>query len=214
MMRPRFVDEGDAVEEERRGKPAEDEVLETRFLALFTATVACGENVEREAQGFEAEEQHDEILCGHHDDAADRGSEVQNEEFGAVFTFAHEVVARGEAREQHRDTDRDGAEHRKVIERKRISDDRFRSTVAEVVPQEETKNDRRGCGCGADDAVKATRPLRQQRTTEHEDARAGEEREQRAEGEPRDRRTDEGFSSKHRQPPCPSESDFSSDLSE
>ena len=158
----RAVDERDSVEEECRRESTEDEVLETRFLAFLAAAIARGENVEGKAERLETEEQHDEVLRGHHDDATDCSGKIQHEQLGAILTFANEVVTRREACKHHRDTDGDGSENRKMVEGESVADDRFGSTIGQVVPKEEAQHDRCCRGCGTDDSVETTRPLREQ----------------------------------------------------
>ena len=78
------VDEGDAVEEERRREATEHEVLDARLGALATATIARCQDVQRERQRLQAEEQHDEIIGRGHHDGADGGDEVQRVDLRTV----------------------------------------------------------------------------------------------------------------------------------
>jgi hypothetical protein len=84
--------EGDAIQEEGRRETAEDEVFEARFPALCAVAVASHKQIKREAEDFEAEEQHDEVVGLRHHDAADSASQDKCIDLGAVFIFAFEII--------------------------------------------------------------------------------------------------------------------------
>ncbi len=60
------IHEGDAVDEDRRGKRAEKEVLDGGFVRLGPLPGEPGEDIEGDGAHLEAEEQHDQVVGGHH----------------------------------------------------------------------------------------------------------------------------------------------------
>ena len=113
------VDQGDAVEEERRREAAEHEVLDAGLLALSALRrLLAASTYKRERQRLEAEEQHDQVVGRRHHDAADRGDQVQGVDLGPVVGLAAQVVVGQERHEQQGDADRDRQEHRRTCRRR------------------------------------------------------------------------------------------------
>ena len=86
------VGQGDAVQQERRGERAEDEVLETGLLALGAAHVHRCHHVHRDAQRLEGEEQHDEVVRARHDGTTSAREQHQDVHLGAGHALTFEVV--------------------------------------------------------------------------------------------------------------------------
>ena len=86
------VGQGDAVQQERRGERAEDEVLETGLLALGAAHVHRCHHVHCDAQRLEGEEQHDEIVRARHDGTTSAREQHQDVHLGAGHALTFEIV--------------------------------------------------------------------------------------------------------------------------
>ena len=197
------VDEGDAVEQERRREAAEHEVLDAALGAAELAPVARGEHVEREGERLQPDEQHDQVVRRRHHDAAGRGDEEEGVDLGAVEVLAAQVVVGGEGDQHDGGTDGDGDEQGERVERQRVADQRRRALVGDVVPQEHRQDPG---GAGRDrrhERLEAPRPRRRQGADEEQEQRRADEDEHRREGEPVDVGTVEDHLGDH-PPPSPS----------
>jgi len=74
----RAVHQGDAVEQEGRCKPTEDEVLEAGLLACCATPIACRQHIQREAENLDAEECRKQIVGAHHYRGAQGGREHES----------------------------------------------------------------------------------------------------------------------------------------
>ena len=186
------VDEGDAVEQERRGEAAQDEVLHPRLLALDAPQLAGRHHVEREGERLEAEEEHDEIVGRRHDHAARGGHQHQRVDLGPVELDAAEVVVEEQRGDEHGHADDEGEEEREAVEADRAADQALGPVVLHVVPQQDGERRRDAGDDGGEDGVAAAGPAPgQERRQHHQDEPAADQREQGRERVPLDLGPDE-----------------------
>ena len=198
------VHEGDAVQQERRGEAAEDEVLDAALGAAGLAAVARGEDVERQRHRLQPDEQHDQVVRRRHHDAARRGDEQQGVDLRTVERLAPEVVVARHGDEDQRGADGDRHEQGERVERQRLADERRRAVVRDVVPQDDRQHTGRTGGHGGDEGIEAARPERGQGADDEQEQRRADEHDHRREGEPVDVGSGEGLG--EHQPPSPSSS--------
>jgi hypothetical protein len=167
---------GDAVQEEGRRETAEDEVFEARFPTLRAVAVACHEQIKREAENFEAKEQHDEVVGLRHHDAAKGASQDKRIHLGAVFVFALEVIVGDKHCKQRGYCNGERCEEREMIETECVANERgWRAVFAKVCPQHAGEH---GCGagrCGCNKTICTFAPLWCECANENEAECAGNE---------------------------------------
>jgi len=135
------VEQRAAVEEQRGGEGAEQEVLHGGLRAARRAAAEAGEGVDAERHGLEPEEEREQIPRGGEDDRADRGEGEERVELAAVELVLGQVAAgeeRGEAAAQ--------AEEEREEEREAVDDQVGRGVAeaVELVGADEPHGDRRG----------------------------------------------------------------------
>ena len=101
------VDHGNAVEKERRGERAEQEILERCFVGNQRAAAETDQHVGGNRAHLQADESGDEFVGARED--AHPGGREQNQRviFAALDTFAIEIVERAENGERGGDDDDD-----------------------------------------------------------------------------------------------------------
>ncbi len=185
------VDEGDAVQQERRREAAEHEVLEAALRAAGFAAVAGGEHVEGQRHRLQTDEQDDQVVRRAHHDGAGGGDEVEGVDLRPVHPLAGEVVVADEGDQQQAGADGDRHEHGEAVEGEGAADQRARALVADVVPEDHRQHPG-GTGRGRrDDRVPALRPARREGADDEQEQGDGDEDEQRREREPADLGPDE-----------------------
>src|ERR1700692_933943 len=86
------VEQRETVGEDAGAEAAEEQIFEGGFVgALFAAEIAH-KDVETEGHGFEAEEHHDQVAAGGHEDHADAGEEEERVVFAFLLAFKVEIA--------------------------------------------------------------------------------------------------------------------------
>jgi hypothetical protein len=111
------VDEGDAVEKERRRERTEHEILEGAFAADRRVTADAGQHIDGQRQHFESEENHQQIGGGRHQHHAGQGEQHQ-----CVILTARQILpldhrTRDRQREQADENQHAGDEQAEVVRR-------------------------------------------------------------------------------------------------
>ena len=174
-----------AVEEERRGESAEDEVLEPGLAACRALPVTRREQIEGQAECLQSEEHHDQVVRKDHRNAADECSEDQSVGLGGVSTLALEMIVRRQDGHHRRDGHCKDGENREAIEHQRLANQR--SWLLGVSPQQSGQHGRSAERDRRQQRVHPTSPLRGQRAHEQQRQRAGDKGQQRAERKPLNR---------------------------
>ena len=116
------VDEGDAVEEDRRGEGAEDEVLHGRLARLGPAAVEAGQHVQGDREDLEAEEDHDQVVGRGHEHGARRREQGQHVELGPVEALPPQVAVGDQRAEDDGAADQDHEEDAEAVDRDGVAD--------------------------------------------------------------------------------------------
>ena len=130
----RAVGEGDAVDEDRRGEPAQHEVLERRLARLGPLVVEGGQHVERDRQDLEAQEHDDQVVGLAHEDGPGRRDHGQHVQLGPLGPLPLEVALGHQGRERHGHGHEHGDEHAEPVDHHRVGDRRVGPAVLEVGP--------------------------------------------------------------------------------
>ena len=88
------IDQGCAIEQQARGQGAEDEVFQPGLGGAGIVTVDGGDDVERQAEQFEAHIERHEVIGRDHHHHADGGEEQQHGEFEAREALLFEEIHR------------------------------------------------------------------------------------------------------------------------
>ena len=137
----RAVGEGDAIEEERRGERAQEEVLHRRLGRRQATEREPREQVEREGEDLEREEDQDEVARGG-DERHPRGREQQQRVvLAAGLARPVQVVRRQQDPERRRGQDDQAEVHREAI-----GGDHPAEHDAGPLPGPERERRRRGAG--------------------------------------------------------------------
>ncbi len=158
------VDQGDAVQEERRGEAAEHEVLQGGLARAHPAAVHAGEHVDRDGEDLEAEEQDDEVLGRGHDDAAGGRQQEEDERLGALEVLPAQVAVGEEAGDDHAHRDHRDQEEGEAVDRVGPAHHGAGARLRQVAPQQHAGEDRaqrggdRGDGGPADGAAAGQEP--------------------------------------------------------
>ena len=133
----RSVRQGDAVEHERRGEGAENEVLHRRLARRKGLREEPREDVERQRHELERQEQDDEIARGREEHHPGRGEEHEGVVLARLRTAPPDVVHREEQAQRGRIADHDVHEQGEIVE-----DDHVVERATGLAPARERREER------------------------------------------------------------------------
>ncbi len=139
----RAIDQRGAVDEDRRGEAAQQEVLERSLVRGRTVSIETDQHVKPDGENLQPEEDDDQVVGLNHQQRTRTGGQRQDVKVSPGDALAPRPVVSHEGRQQHRASDGHVAHHRETVQHHGVRHAGRRSVVGDVVPLEEGVDDDR-----------------------------------------------------------------------